>query len=90
LKPGGKVGLHAHPEHLLYLLTDATLAIAQQGKTPYEMTFKAGEALILPAQIQSTENTGDKSVRALVVEIKSAVTPPAPARKGRIRKPRRG
>jgi len=75
-KPGAKSGTHSHPEHLLYMMSDGTLVFKQAGKTPYEMTFTAGEALFLPAQTGALENDGDKTVRALVVEFKqpTAVT----------------
>jgi quercetin dioxygenase-like cupin family protein len=71
-KPGAKAPPHSHPEHLLYMKTDGTLIFKQGAKTPYEMTFKAGEALWLPAQTGALENNGDKPVRALVVELKGA------------------
>jgi quercetin dioxygenase-like cupin family protein len=76
LKPGAKVGLHTHPEHLLYVLSDGTLVIKIQGKTPYEMTFKAGDAFLLPAQTRATENSGNKTVRVLVVELKGGADKP--------------
>lgn len=70
-KPGAKTAMHSHPERLFYLLTPGTLVIDREGKTPYEMNFKAGEALVLPAQTLATENNGDKTVRALIVELKA-------------------
>jgi quercetin dioxygenase-like cupin family protein len=86
LKPGAKIALHSHPEHLLYLLTDGTLVIKIQGKTPYEMTFKVGDAFLLPAQTRATENNGEKPVRMLVVELKTGAAKPA----SRPHRPRRG
>src|SRR5262245_63057677 len=46
-RKGAKVGVHSHPEHLLYVLTDGALVFKPDGRTPYEMTFKAGEAFSL-------------------------------------------
>jgi quercetin dioxygenase-like cupin family protein len=69
-KPGAKTGRHSHPEHLLYILTDGALVFRQEGKTPYEMTFKKGEAYSLAAQTLVAENDSDKEVRVLVVELK--------------------
>jgi quercetin dioxygenase-like cupin family protein len=87
LKPGTKVPAHTHPEHLLYLLTDGTLVIRIQGKTPYEMTFKAGDTFMLPAQTRATENNTNKTVRMLIVELKSAGKPASrPRRSGRSKK----
>jgi quercetin dioxygenase-like cupin family protein len=81
LKPGARIATHSHPEHMLYLLTDGTLVIKIQGKTPYEMTFKAGEGFMLPAQTREMENNGNKTVRMLVVELKASAA--APAQRGR-------
>jgi quercetin dioxygenase-like cupin family protein len=86
LKPGAKVPLHSHPEHLLYLLTPGTLVIKVQGKTPYEMTFKAGDVFMLPAQTRATENNTDKTIRMLVVELKSAAASPTPRRSRKSKK----
>lgn len=78
-KPGAKVGLHSHPEHIFYMLTDGTLVIKPPGRTAYEMTFVAGEASYLPATTRALENDGDKAVRALIVELKTP--PPGSARR---------
>jgi quercetin dioxygenase-like cupin family protein len=90
LKPGAKIASHTHPDHMLYFMTDATLVLKREGKTPYEMNFTAGQALFLPAQTAALENVGGKPVRALVVELKPAAkaTAPVRARRGG-RKPRR-
>jgi beta-alanine degradation protein BauB len=79
-KPGDKVPVHSHPDHLFYALEPGTLVLKPAGRTPYEMTLKSGEALFLPAQTRAAENDGDKTVRALIVEFKSP--PPASARRG--------
>jgi len=72
-RKGVKLGVHSHPEHLLYVLSDGALVFKPGGRTPYEMTFKAGEAYSLPAQSRALENDGDKDVRVLVVELKQPV-----------------
>jgi quercetin dioxygenase-like cupin family protein len=72
-RKGAKVAVHSHPEHLLYVLTDGALVFKPGGRTPYEMSFKAGEAFSLPAQSRALENDSDKDVRVLVVELKQPV-----------------
>jgi beta-alanine degradation protein BauB len=72
-KRGAKIGVHSHPDHLLYVLTDGALVFKSGGRTPYEMTFKAGEAFSLPAQSRALENDSDKDIRVLVVELKQPV-----------------
>ncbi len=73
-RPGAKMPMHRHPDHLFYMLTDGTLIIKPEGKKAYEMTLTAGEALFLPAQVRASENETDRTIRALIVEFKS---PPA-------------
>jgi beta-alanine degradation protein BauB len=69
-KPGAKTSTLSHPNRFVYALTDGSLVFSPPGKTPYELSFKAGEALWLPAEAMVTMNDGDKEVRTLVVELK--------------------
>ncbi len=69
-KPGMKLDTTSHPNRFIYGLSDGALLFSPPGRTPYELSFKAGEALWLPAQAMATQNEGDKEVRALVVELK--------------------
>lgn len=70
LKPGARTASDNRPNSFVYSLTDGTLVFVPPGRTPYEMSFRAGEALWLPAQATALANEGDKEIRALVVEIK--------------------
>lgn len=79
LKPGAKVPLHSHPDHMIYMQTDGSIVLKLPGKTPYEMTLNAGEALFLTAQTRAEENDSDKEVRFLVVELKRPAVQPAKA-----------
>jgi len=79
-RPGEKVPVHSLPDHLFYMLDDGTLVLKPSGRTAYEMTLKAGEALFLPAQTRAAENDSDKTIRALIVEFKAGA--PASARSG--------
>jgi beta-alanine degradation protein BauB len=81
-KPGAKAARHSVPEHLLYILTDGALVFKQDGKTPYEMTFKRGDAYAVAPQTLAAENDGDQEVRILIVELKQP--------KGTAREPTRG
>ena len=69
-KPGVKFDTTSHPNRFIYGLSDGALLFSPPGRTPYELSFRAGEALWLPAQAMATQNEGDKEVRALVVELK--------------------
>ena len=80
LAPRSKIGPATYPNSFVYPLTDGTIVFTHPGKTPFEMSFRAGEALWLPSQETATSNESDKEVRALLVEIKAR--PPA-GKKGR-------
>ncbi|MCC7347122.1 MAG: cupin domain-containing protein [Variibacter sp.] len=83
-KPGVKVPAHSFSEHLFYMLSGGSLFIRPAGRTAYEMPFKVGEALYLPAQTRETENDGRETVRALIVELKGPpVRPPRGGKRGR-------
>jgi quercetin dioxygenase-like cupin family protein len=69
-KPGAKLDSLSHRNRFVYALTDGALVFTPPGRTAYELSFKAGEALWLPAQTTGTENDTDKEVRALVVDLK--------------------
>lgn len=81
LKPGARTSSDNRPNTFVYSLTDGTLVFVPPGRTPYEMSFRAGEALWLPAQATALANEGDKEIRALVVEIKEKPASVAKSRK---------
>jgi len=89
-QPGAKTGIVNHPNRFVYALTDGSLVFSPPGKRPYELSFKAGEALWLTGEAMATENDTDKEVRALVVELKAPVRSAAPAAKGRRRAASKG
>lgn len=78
LKAGAQVASQTFPNTFLYALTDGALVFSPPGRTPYELTFKAGEALWLSAQQAAMANETGKDIRALLVEIKQR--PPAAAK----------
>jgi quercetin dioxygenase-like cupin family protein len=84
-KPGAKSSILSHPQRFVYALTDGSLVFLPPGKTPYELSFKAGEALWLPAEAIATENDSDKEVRTLVVEFKEIARPTKVAARGRVK-----
>ena len=83
LRPRSQIGPATYPNSFVYPLTDGTIVFTHPGKTPFEMTFRAGEALWLPSQLAATSNETDKEIRALVVEIKQK--PPVTRGKGKAR-----
>jgi quercetin dioxygenase-like cupin family protein len=71
-RPGDKVAMRNYPNHLIYAVSDGTLIFVPEGRTGYEVNFKAGEVLWFPALARATENESDKEVRVLLVEFKDA------------------
>ncbi len=69
-KPGAKLPARSFSNHLIYMVTGGTLAFIPEGRTGYEMTFKAGDAQWFPPQIRGIENDSDQEVKLLIVEVK--------------------
>lgn len=69
-KPGQSIGMHAHPDHVVYILSGGALSITEQGKKPVTINGKAGDTFFIPAQKHSAKNVGKTTVRALVTELR--------------------
>jgi hypothetical protein len=78
LRPGAKLPPATYPNSFIYGLTDGSLVYTLPGKTPFEITFRAGEAVWIPSQLTATANETDKEIRVLVVELKAK--PPVAAK----------
>ena len=71
VKPGEKTGMHSHPDHILYFLTDGKMKTTlSDGKTS-ETTVKTGDAKWVQAITHNNENIGKTEIRALVIELKA-------------------
>ena len=75
---GAKIGLHKHPDHVVYALTDGKLTITVQDGAAQEADLKAGQAMFLAAQAHTAENKTDKEIKLVVVELRGASKSPAP------------
>ncbi len=69
-KPGAKIGMHAHPDHVVYVVQGGTLKIVEGTKAPVTMNLKPGDTVFLPAQKHWAQNVGKTHIKAVVVEIK--------------------
>lgn len=72
VKAGIRIPAHAHPDSVLYFLSDARLKFTFADGKSKEIVHKKGDALWLPAQSHVLETLGDTAVRFLVVEFKPA------------------
>lgn len=69
-KPGAVAIMHGHPDHLVYVMNDATLKLSFPNGSVQEVPLKAGMALFLNAQTHEAENIGTTEAHNLVVELK--------------------
>ncbi|MES2674913.1 MAG: hypothetical protein V4660_11790 [Pseudomonadota bacterium] len=69
---GAKTPLHAHPDAVLYFLSDARIKLTFPDGTSEETQHKKGHAVWWPARSYALELLGDSTIRFLVVEMKTA------------------
>ena len=85
VKPGAKFELKGRPYQFVYMLTDGSLVFSPPGKQPYQLLLRAGEVSLLPSQSTTTENDGEKELRAVLVEIKEGTSVATKASTGKSR-----
>jgi beta-alanine degradation protein BauB len=71
-KPGAKIAVHSHPDHVAYVIRGGTLAVTGEDGKAQEFALKPGQALWLPAQSHSAVNKGKGEVKLVVVELKES------------------
>ena len=69
IKPGDSVGLHSHPDHLVYVVEGGMVELKnKEGKaTPTE--FKTGMGVVTGPDIHSGKNTGTTTIKMVVADI---------------------
>lgn len=71
IEPGQKSALHTHPANFFYALTDCKLKVYYADGQTESFELKAGEGGYgRPEKPHQTENTGDKTAKFLLVELK--------------------
>ncbi len=73
-KPGDKIGMHSHPDHLVYIVEPGKLKFGYPDGKTKDIEGKVGEVLWIKAESHQAENVGKTAVRAIVVELRD----PAP------------
>lgn len=71
-KPGDKIEMHSHPNHLLYILSPGTIKLSYADGTSKEISAQAGQVLWSNAESHQSENIGTTEVHAIIVELKEA------------------
>ena len=68
--PGQRAPMHSHPDHVVYVLDDATIRLTGPDGKSQDVSIKAGQTLFLPAGPHAAENVGKAPAHNLVVELK--------------------
>ncbi len=67
--PGDTIPLHAHPDHVLYVLEAGTAEIKGKDGNAQVVEFKKGACMISGPQSHSAKNTGTTPIKLLIVHI---------------------
>ncbi|HYL93141.1 MAG TPA: hypothetical protein VEW69_08285, partial [Alphaproteobacteria bacterium] len=89
--PHEKSVMHSHPDVVAVFSTDANVEFTLPDDTKQGGTMKAGEPVFSPAGTHLPENTGDKAMDGIVIELKGKplkVAPPAKPAKSAAAKPK--
>ena len=70
LKPGQKIGMHSHPDKVIYAVNDWKVRETYPDGTSRVVEGKAGTAVWGTAKTHAVENIGTTEVRNIVVELK--------------------
>jgi quercetin dioxygenase-like cupin family protein len=71
-KAGTSSALHAHPDHLAYVIQGGTAEFTAKDGTKSTLTFPAGSILAVPTTQHSIKNTGKSNIKVLIVEVNRA------------------
>jgi quercetin dioxygenase-like cupin family protein len=75
-KPGAKIALHSHPDHLVYIKGGDELTLSYPDGTTKKMIGKPGDVMWIKAESHAAQNTGKTEVSGVVVELKDAPNRP--------------
>ena len=75
--PHEKSVMHSHPATVAVFLTDGKGQFGYPGGKKEDFAAKAGDAQYSAAATHLPENTGDKGMDLIVVELKAQAAPPA-------------
>ncbi len=68
-KAGASSALHAHPDHVAYVIEGGTAEMTAKDGTKNVNTLPSGSALVVPASAHSVKNTGKTTLKVLLVEV---------------------
>jgi quercetin dioxygenase-like cupin family protein len=68
--PHEKSVMHSHPASVAVYLNDGTARFTDASGKTQEVTMKAGQVQIIPAEVHNPENIGDTLFDLIVIELK--------------------
>jgi len=71
LKPGDKESLHSHPSYVIYVIAGGKYRNHATDGTVTEGEFKTGDVIYRDPVTHWAENTGNTTIRLILVELKS-------------------
>ena len=83
-KPGERIALHSHPDHVVYVLDDGKLKLSYPDGKSVEVVLKAGQPLWIPAETHTAKNVGSTDAHSLVVELKEPASKRYVKRSGQV------
>jgi quercetin dioxygenase-like cupin family protein len=72
--PHEKSVMHQHPDSIAIAMNDMTLRFTTPDGKTQDVTYKAGQSMWAPAGTHLPENTGDKPMEVVLVELKPKTT----------------
>lgn len=73
--PGGKIAMHSHPDHFVYVVEGGTMRITDDTGKVTDAVVTPGQVLWMDAQSHRAENTGSSPLRLTVTELKGRAAP---------------
>jgi len=71
LKPGDKEKLHSHPSYVIYVIEGGKYRNHETDGTVTDGEFKSGDVIYREPLTHWAENTGDTTIRLVLVELKN-------------------
>ncbi len=69
IKPGDSVGLHSHPDHLVYVIDGGIVELKNKDGVATPTEFKTGMGVVTGPDIHSGKNTGTTTIKMVVADI---------------------
>ena len=69
IKPGDSVGLHSHPDHLVFVVDGGTVELKNKDGVASPTEFKTGMGVVTGPDIHSGKNTGTTTIKMIVADI---------------------